>query len=216
MNMWRRYALGLAVSAGFAASTWAASPLRGSASDWQLDFEFHDPQRITFRAPGSGKATTYWYVLYRVTNNSGRDVQFYPSFRLVTDTLKVVEGGADVHPRVFDLVVARHGREYPFLTTPAKAIGLLLQGEDNARSSVIVFREFDPKADSFSLFISGLSGKVERIGNPAFDVNREEAPDNPRFFLLRRTLAVTYNIPGDPGTRRSSTPVRRNREWLMR
>jgi hypothetical protein len=29
-------------------------------------------------------------------------------------------------------------------------------------------------------------------------------------------LAVMYDLPGDPQTRASATPVRRSREWVMR
>ncbi len=185
-------------------------------NQWQLDFEFYDPQRITLREPGQAEATTYWYMLYRVTNNTGRDVQFYPSFRLVTDTLSVVGGGNDIAPGVYDAIAARHRREFPFFAPPTKVSGLLLQGRENARASAVVFRSFDPEADGFTIFVSGLSGVVDRIPNSGFDATRDETEDNPRFFVLRRTLAIKYALPGDPQSRSRARPVRRDREWVMR
>ena len=183
---------------------------------WQLDFEFHDPQRLVLTLPGDQHGTTYWYLLYRVTNRTGRDVAFYPSVKLVTDTLDVVVAGDEVNPRIYDVIAARHKIEFPFLAPPADVTGALLQGEENARSSAAVFRTFDPQADSFTVHVSGLSGEIKRIPNPAFDPSEGETESNPRAFILRRTLAVRYDLPGDAGTSTRGIPLRRSREWLMR
>ncbi len=190
------------------------SPLGAPAA--RLDFEFHDPQRITLHLPGDAHNSTFWYLLYQVTNNTGGDVQFFPSFRLVTDTLEVVEGGAFINPSVYDAIAARHKRRYPFFTQPDKVTGLLLQGRENARSSAAVFRPFDTRAAGFTVYVSGLSDEIQRVSNPAFDTGREESQENQRSFILRRTLAIVYDLPGDPVTRGSAKPVRRNRRWTMR
>lgn len=202
----------LAWAAGaFGAPT--AGPFSGS---WLLDFKFHDPQRITLYLPGDEKPTTFWYLVYQVTNQTGRDVQFYPSFRLVTDTLQVVEGGSDISPSVYREIIARHKVEFPFLAEPSKVSGLLLQGEENARASVVAFREFDIEASGFTVYVAGLSGEVSRIANPAFNAGRPESETNERFFVFRRTLAVVYQLPGDWITAREAIPLRRTREWVMR
>jgi len=211
--------LGLALFgfwAGYGPPATAAPKADIATTAWQLDLEFHDPQRITLRLPGDEHATTFWYVLYQVTNRTGKDVQFYPSFRIVTDTLQVVEGGANVSPTAYDAIKARHFQEFPFFAPPAKVTGLLLQGVENSRSSAAVFRTFEEAASSFTLYISGLSGESARQRNPAFDPKREESEDNPRAFFMRRTLAVVYDLPGDPQTRSAATPMRRSREWVMR
>ncbi len=194
----------------------AAPSGRRGATAWQLDVRFHDPQRLVLRLPGDREETAFWYLLYEVTNNTGRDRQFYPSVRLVTDTLKVVEAGADINPLVYDVIAARHKREFPFFAPPAKVTGLSLQGKENARATVAVFRDFDREASSFTIYASGFSGEIDRVANPAFDVAREESDDNPRFFTLRRTLVITYDFPGDPDTRERATPIRRARDWVMR
>ena len=185
-------------------------------SSWQLDLEFHDPQRITLVLPGDDQATTFWYLLYRVTNNTRREVQFYPSFRLLTDTLMVVEGGDMISPTVYDAIALRHGKEYPFFVPPWKVTGPLLQGRENARTSAVVFRQFDREASAFTIYISGLSGEVRRVRNPGFLTNEAESEQNPRVFLFRRTLAIRYDLPGDPGTQALAVPIRRSREWVMR
>jgi hypothetical protein len=182
---------------------------------WQLDFSFLDPQRISVEVPGQDEPTTFWYVVYTVTNRTGEDVGFFPSISLVTDMLEVVESGDGVHPRVYEAIAARHKGDYPFLAPPWKVTGPLMQGEANARSSVAVFRPLDPRASSFTIYVGGLSGEATRVLNPAHptaDRGEEQAP----YFVLRKTLALRYELPGDPATRDRANAVRKDREWIMR
>ena len=218
MNTKRLAILAAVVVCAGAALVVPGSPATAASSSggWQLNLTFHDPQRVTLNLPGRAEPVTYWYLLFQVTNESGQDVDFYPSFDLVTDTLQVVTGGVDVNPRVYDVIKARHKQEFPFFAPPWELTGPLLQGKDNARASAVVFREFDPQADGFSVFVSGLSNKVERVKNPGYDKSQPESDDNARFFILRETLKVQYELPGDPDSRREAKPVRRNRTWVMR
>ncbi|MFH0980225.1 MAG: hypothetical protein V2A79_01635 [Planctomycetota bacterium] len=183
---------------------------------WELEFEFYDPARIAVTLPGDKVPTTFWYMIYTVTNQSGREVDFYPQFDLVTDTLRVVHGGDHVSPTVFDAIRERHRKQLPFLVPPLKASGKLLQGTDNARASVAIFRDFDPEASQFTIYAAGLSGEVVRVPNPAFDAARPQAEQNLQFFTLRKTLAIRYDIPGDLKTRKQAAPIRTGREWVMR
>ncbi len=194
----------------------AAPRARLVSMAWQVDFVFHDPQRIQVVLPGEDRPTTYWYVLYQVTNDTNREIDFYPAFQLVTDTLKVVSAGDMIPPRIYDAIAKRHRREYAFFVPATAAAGRLLKGEENARASAAVFRTFDRNASSFTFYAAGLSGEIERIANPAFDATKEESSENTVSFLFRRTLAVKYDIPGDPVTRSTAVPQRRNREWVMR
>ena len=204
------------------ASLTVAAPLAAAASvgsggkSWQLDIALHDPQRITLRLPGQEREITYWYVLYTVTNNSDREVPFYPTFDIVTDKLTVIEGGADISPTVYDAIKARHRKAYPFFIYASEVFGPLLRGEDHARTSAVAFRRPDPSVNHFTLLIGGLSGEIVKRRNQAFDPAKEESRDNPRHFLLRKTLAVSYDVPGDERTRLSATPARVKEEWVMR
>ncbi len=210
MNMGRTGVVLFGVWAGISALATAAPQADLVSRSWELVFDFKDPQRITVQGE------SYWYVVFRVTNRTGKDVEFYPSFRLVTNTLHVVEGGAGVSPLVYDTIAERHRQEFPFFASPMKITGTLLQGEENARESAVVFRPFDPEAAKFTVFVSGLSGEIETRRNPAFDKNQPESQANPRMFLFRRTLAIHYDLPGDAQTRASATPIRRDRSWEMR
>ncbi|MCH7702946.1 MAG: hypothetical protein IID37_14785, partial [Planctomycetes bacterium] len=77
---------------------------------WELDFTFHDPQRITVQHAGQTEGTTYWYLLYSVTNQTDRDVEFHPTFELVTDSMQKSIGGEEISTTVFEAIRVRHHR----------------------------------------------------------------------------------------------------------
>jgi len=183
---------------------------------WQVDMVFHDPQRITLRLPGDDHDTTFWYVLYTVTNDTDRDVPFYPTFDLVTDKLQVIEGGSHISPTVYRAIKARYAKAYPFFVYPSEMYGPLLQGSDNAKTSCVAFVPPDPSVNHFVLYVGGLSGEIVKTRNHDFDTSAGESMQNPRFFTLRKTLAISYDVPGDEKTRLQTPPVRGSLEWVMR
>lgn len=191
------------------------APQAGLVSpSWELDVEFFDPQRISVSTPTGTQ--TYWYVLYRVINRTGKDVRFFPSARIVTNTLRVVDAGDGVHPSAYDAIAARHRGDFPFFAPPVKVTGLILQGAANARESAAVFQQFDPEASSFKVYLGGLAGEKVRVNNTAFDPALPESEENPRSFLAQRTLEISYDLPGDRNTRAVAKPIRRDRQWVMR
>ncbi len=183
---------------------------------WQLTFRYQDPQRVSILLPGRARPVVYWYMLYTVENPTGREVDFYPEFDLVTDTLKVVRSEIGVSPEAYRAVERRSGD--PLLVPPEKASGLLRRGKDQARHSVAIWRDFDAKARAFKVYVSGLSGEVKRLNNPAFDTDKEESETNKREFLLRKTLEIPYRFPGSERTRPRTTPERvtGGQKWIMR
>ncbi len=196
---------------------------------WQLNFDFEDPQRLVVQFPGEDQPRVYWYMLYSVTNNSNRDVQFMPQFEVVTENLKVYPANPAADPAVFDIIKRLHLRDRPFLLEPFEAMGKLLQGADNAKDSVAVWRDFTGEARRFSVFVGGLSGETAVLPNPAYDPDKPKTevktlPDgeetevvvNPRKFVLHKTLQVDYRLPGDQQTRSQAAPVREKVEWIMR
>lgn len=183
---------------------------------WELKFEFRDPHRFTVLLPGDDHPTTFWYMLYRVENDTGQDVQFFPSAELVTLSLEVVSAGEQISPTVYDAIKSRHRTTHPFLVEPHRVAGPLLQGEDNARTSMVVFRDFSPQDNQFTIFFSGLSGEIQTVSNPTFDGGKPESKANPRSFTLRKTLQIRYQLPGDLQTRWTAEPIPIDRKWVMR
>lgn len=185
-------------------------------TSWELDFRYFDPQRVSVTVPGQSRPVVYWYMLYSVENNTGREVDFYPSFELVTDTLQVIESETQVSAQAYQAVQKRSGNG--LLVPPEKASGKLRCGKEQARHSVALWRDFDPQARAFKVYVSGLSGEMIRLKNPAFDPSKPEDETNQRSFLLRKTLEIPYRLPGSPQTRADAKPAREpdGQQWVMR
>jgi hypothetical protein len=204
--------LGVAASAA-----WAGPPQPALApASWELRFRYEDPQRISVLLPGRKEAEVYWCMLYRVENPTGQEVDFYPSFELVTDTLQVIPSEIRVSPEAFRAIQRRSGD--PLLLPPETAIGRLLRGRDRARHGVAIWRDVDPSVRSFTVYVAGLSGEVMRVRNPAFDPEQPESDANKRYFVLRKTLAIPYKLPGGTSLRAFAQPERvtGDAKWIMR
>lgn len=217
------------IHAGIAQAEPQPSPV---PTAWELTLQPTEPTRIVVDLGGVKK--TFWYFLYTVTNNTGQDVDFHPEIVRVSEieteaTASQAQKTPDQAPRitpepaiigldsrVFKAIAERHQRTHPFLVAPVKAIERLLQGRDNARTSVAVFPDLDPRASKFTIYFGGLSGEQTSKPNPTHNPKKAESEDNPRFFVIRKTLAMPYTIPGDERTRTTAIPVLGRMTWVMR
>ncbi|NQU76511.1 MAG: hypothetical protein HQ546_09390 [Planctomycetes bacterium] len=189
-------------------------------TDWQFEFTFKAPQPIQVRVPGIEEIQTYWYVLYTVTNNTGSDRTFVPDFTLYTDTGQIVHGGEGAWPSVFEEIQGRHNN--PLLQVVSGMTGALLQGQEYAKDGVAIFRDFDPAARAFDLFIGGLSGETIKISLPRkvmvsrADVEGRETLILDNNIVLRRTLHLSYKLPSEAAARFATPAIVHSRQWIMR
>jgi hypothetical protein len=137
-----------------------------------------------------GKDVPYWYMRYTVVNNTGKDILFAPTFEIVADTGTVQEAFKESNNKdnipsiVFEKIKEQVGN--PLLQSPVAVYGKLLQGEDNAKDSVIIFPAFDPEARDFQLFAMGLSGETAEVKNPVTG----------KSVILQKTLELDLKLPG--------------------
>ncbi|NLX03618.1 MAG: hypothetical protein GXY33_00585 [Phycisphaerae bacterium] len=188
------------------------------SSAWQLDFRYENIRRIKVFVPGEG-VQSFWYMIYTVENNTGRDVVFHPEFALVTDGLEVLRSRVSVPPEVFGAIKQRHAQTYPWLEHPRELVGRMLQGEDNARDSVAIWPDFDVKTTRFDVFVEGLSGEAVEVRNPLFEAGKSDPSKVQPTFVLRKTLMVPYILPTDPAKREQVDPgpgSQPTQEWVMR
>jgi hypothetical protein len=211
---------------------------------WELIFKPSPPMRVQVDT-GKGPAT-YWYMIYTVVNNTGQDIDFFPEVVRVSEIdselpgkgtttrpdggpgMIVEEAVVGIHPKVFQAIKQLYAKTQPYLVPPVEAIGRLLQGQDNARTSLVVFSDVDPRASKFTIYFAGLSGEQVSVPNPRYDPKRVKKGDkpergqpakdqeNPEFFVLRKTLAMPYTLPGDAKTRPMATPAAGALTWVMR
>lgn len=208
-----------------AASLWAAPEpaLVPPPGVWQLDIELHgEPRQITVNLPGDRalsktaqqpQTRRYWYLLYTVVNNTGQDVEFYPQFELITDTLKLYQAGARERRPVFEAIREQHERAVPLIEPESMLTGKILQGDDNARDSVAIFEDFDPNAREVAIFAVGLTNETVKIDHPT---DLDPQTSKPRQVLLRKTLCLKYQVPGDVHRLQNRVMLYRNRDWIMR
>ena len=227
--------VGVSVIAMFAALVQALATPEPSPTpvSWELQFKPTVPERINLSSRhGSGPL---WYVLYTVTNNTDEDVPFHPEIVRVEEIesevpadrarqnpqeaakITVTPAIVGLERSVFEAIKKRHAATHPFLVHPVDAIGTLKQGDDYAGSSVAVFRDLEARVKKFTIYVGGLSGEQIVRPNPMYDPKKsEDDSENPRVFVLRKTLAMPYVLPGDVKTRRTAQPRLGQMEWVMR
>jgi len=186
------------------ATVWGYPRPSPSPRGWQLDFKYGPMKQIRLVLPGESTPKTFWYLTYTVTNNTGRDVNFYPRSYLFTGTGQLTEAFQGVEALAYPVIAKLIGRE--LLEEELFVTGKLLQGEENARESVIIWRDFDTKAVSFELFISGLSGETSWVTDPM----------SGKKYPLVKTLQLSYGLGGDRYISDELTAQPKDHEWIMR
>lgn len=171
---------------------------------WQFDFTSQPPKPIAY-TDLTGQIHWYWYLPYKLVNHTGRERIFIPEITVATDAGDIVAAGRGVPPQVFDAVKRRLGND--LLEPPDQMIGrTVLQGEDHAGESVAIWRDFKHDVAQLSIFIEGLSGETTRIPHP---VTGEPV-------LMRKTLMLSYDLPGQPPSPQQQQVIETGRAWIMR
>ena len=151
----------------------------------------------------------YWYMTYTVSNYTGKDRIWAPTFILFTDRGDLLESGRGVRREIPEEFIAYLGDE--MLETQSQMIGDLRQGEGNKRSGLIVWPAPNMNVNELSLFAAGISSESAVIKHPV--TGKEK--------VLQKTLMREYLIPGD-ATALGDAPVElhpdvdRAPRWIFR
>ena len=143
-----------------------------------------------------------------------------PDLLLYTETCEIVRCGKHTPMVVFNKIKALYND--PLMKIPTAMTGKLLQGEDNAKSSVAIWPDFDPNTGKVSIFFGGLSGETTSVNLPAPitvvepDWRGQERPVTKDKLLLVKTLELQYAIPGERAARRHLAPKLTKQHWVMR
>lgn len=177
--------------------------------EWTLDFEYEHLRQIELRSGKDNTPKRFWYVILTVTNNTGRDVEFYPKCELMTDTFQIVPAGNKTPAKVFEHIKMRHDLAYPFLEALEPGGMRILEGEDNKRDIAVIWPDFDSEAKGLKLFTSGLSSETAMVEIPS---DKEQS----KKVFLRKTLELDYSISGDPKFRSMPKLTFEGESWIMR
>ncbi|MHC4303600.1 MAG: hypothetical protein ACYS15_08470 [Planctomycetota bacterium] len=170
------------------------------APRWELQFEPGDLRLYVDPDGGS----TYWYFTYMVTNRTGRDQVWAPTFALFTDAGEILPSGRGVPSRVAADIKTLLGNQ--FLEHQNEIIGEIFHGRDHAKEGLVVWPARHVEVNEVSLFIAGTSGETASVINPM----------NGERVLLRKTLQRDYLIPGEAVARGAKPVELASQRWVMR
>jgi hypothetical protein len=161
----------------------------------------------TFEVETAGvKATrTYAYLTYKVTNTSGQDLLFAPSFELALGgSGEPIRSGRNVPADITKKLIEKC--QNPFLQDQISVLGNLLQGSENAKEGLVAWLLEDFKPQKIAIYGAGFSGETVNITPPG-------ATDK---VLLRKTLSLNYELTGEL-TKRGDRPIDvAEQRWVMR
>lgn len=179
---------------------------------WELSFKHGAPRRIIVDVPGTSTPAAYWYITYTVTNNTGAERMFYPSFELVTADGKRHRGNFAIRQEVFDAIKRRENNR--LLETNEKISGQLRQGEDQAKDGVAIWKEPTSSMRNFSIFVGGLSGEHVMLKD---DDDKPINDSDGQPVILRKTLELDYQLRGAGGPSIDPDQLEQKPEhWVMR
>ncbi|MFG0275685.1 MAG: hypothetical protein ACF8QF_11565 [Phycisphaerales bacterium] len=200
---------------GPAAQAWAAPEPSLIPTRWQLDIT-PGPLRVAevlvssqVAGPNGSVITVeeprrFFYLTYTVTNATGQDLMFAPSFELATDAGELVKSGRGVPAEVTREVLNR--LRNPFMQDQIGIIGNLGQGPENAKEGVVIWPADNLRVDEITIFASGFSGESERV----------RRPDTGEEVVLRKVLMLRHETPGTIA-RQGDDPLERvQQRWILR
>lgn len=174
---------------------------------WEFDFrpEALRLARLDVRDEG---AVWFCFLTYQVANHSGQDRMLAPLFELATDKGHVVRSGRGVPPEVTNEVMSM--LDDPLLQDQLGIVSTLLQGRENTRRGVVIWRLPSLASDELTIYAAGMSGESE-----AFFAQDPETGETVRH-VLRKTRMLRYATPGLITERSRPTPELIEARWILR
>lgn len=171
---------------------------------WALDFTHGTPRSIEVAAAAGKPSSLYWYMTYSVQNNTDQDRLFVPDVWLMTDQGDLLQANRRVPSSVFKSIKSKQGN--PLMESPVDVVGRILQGEDNARDGVVIWKVPVKDVNHVAIFVGGLSGETHEVTDPKTGKTR----------LLRKTLMLTYDTPGDKKHQALKEFNAKSESWIVR
>lgn len=172
---------------------------------WQLEIATSVLRTAMVRV--GGEERPYFFMTYKVTNNSSQDLLFAPAFELATDEGDLLRSGRDVPMDVTRDIMGRLDNE--LIEDQIAIVGTLLRGPENARQGVVIWPVPQEHLVETAVYCAGFSGETNTVDIPAEDGKNVKK-------LLRKSWMMRYRMPGDlkPGDGTTFEPY--EARWIMR
>lgn len=170
---------------------------------WELQFDPGPLRVASVKVPDVG-VRQYLYLTYRVTNNSGEDVFFAPSFDYADGEGNVSRSGRDVPQAVTSRLLEVVQNKY--IQDQVQIIGDMLQGTAHAKDGLVIWPLADSNPSEIVVYVTGLSGESKTLSSP----------DGKDKFVVRKTARLEFEAPGSLDGRGSVPLELKSRSWIMR
>ncbi len=174
---------------------------------WQLDFAPGALRMTTMNVEGVGQRA-YFYMTYKVANSTGGDLLLAPALELATEEGEVIRSGRDVPAAVTRRILDDLAN--PFLQDQNSIVGMILQGEANAREGLAIWPVNDLDVDEITVYAAGFSGETAPVEfkNPSTgEVTK---------VLLRKSLMMRFTSPGELQVGSNEPVEMTEKRWIMR
>ena len=175
---------------------------------WEFKFSYDHPRAIAVQNL-DGQWEWYWYMTYKVVNNTGQERLFIPEIALATEQGDILTAGRGVRTNVFDAIKKKVGNR--LLESPSDVVGQILQGADHAKESVAIWPAPEHNIDQVTVFFGGLSGETAQVKVPD-----STDPTKTIDALVSKTLMIDYEFPGSPLSPQNQAVVFKGEKWIMR
>lgn len=173
---------------------------------WQLAVEAGALRVASVEVQGEG-TKAFYFMTYKVTNTTDQDLLFTPSFELGTDEGEVLRSGRNVPTQVTKDIMDR--LDSPFIQDQTSIVGVLPQGEANAKEGVVIWPVNDLHVNEVTIYGAGFSGETRAVEYKNAKGETEKA-------LLRKTLMLRYQTPGEIRDMAGRSLELTEKQWIMR
>ena len=175
---------------------------------WQLDYK-PGALRMAKFTKADGSSASYLYMTYRVTNKTGEDVLFAPSFELADGQGGVFRSGRGVPLDVAAKI--QKDLANPFLEDQISILGMLLQGDENAKDGLVIWPFDNLTASEITVYAAGFSGEVKMA--PSFVDPKTGQPVQTATY---KTSMSRFKTGGDMTKRGTDAFEPYETTWIMR
>jgi hypothetical protein len=175
---------------------------------WTLETDFGAMRVISVETADGPQV--FYYMTYKATNRTGRDLVFAPSFELVQGDGTVITAGRGVPAGLSKTLIERLSN--PLLQDQISIIGTIQHGSDNAKEGLVIFPAVSLRPGAITVYAAGFSGETKLIRLPG----QSDERGRPVFATLRKSRELKYADPGDLTNRRDLPLDLAEANWLMR
>lgn len=164
---------------------------------WTLDFSYETPAPILVNDTIEG-ANNYWYMLYKITNNTGKFLRpVILDFEIRDDEANRYHDSP--RPFVKEQIEWKVGRKL------LDAVEMNTEIEDGqTKEGVAIFGAMDLKWDRMAVYVSGLTDEMQT------------KIENGRTYIWRKVKKLSYERPGDEFYRQHDPTRPRTRDTQNR